>query len=162
MNKIYINTITSSRIALGLLFFYFTVFQFNISYLIIIFILTALSDNLDGILARKFELSTNDGAKFDVICDFIFIVISTSAGVLIDLIPFWFVIILILKLYEFFKTSKNNSLSYDKFGHIVALMFYVFPIAAILINLKGIALILAIFITVCAIISSALRISDKR
>lgn len=162
MNKIYINAITSSRIALGLLFFYFTVCQFNISYLIIIFILTALSDNLDGILARKFELSTNDGAKFDVICDFIFIILSTSAGVLIGLIPFWFVIIIILKLYEFFKTSKNNSLSYDRFGHIVALMFYVFPIAAILINSEGIALTLAIFITVCAIISSVLRIRDKR
>ena len=161
MNRIYINAITSSRIALGLLFCYFTVYQFNIYCLIIIFALTALSDNIDGVLARKFELSTNNGAKFDVICDFIFIFMSTLAVISIGLIPFWFVIIIILKLLEFFKTSNNDSLSYDKFGHLVALMFYVFPILAILINSKDIVLILSVFVTFCAIISSLLRISDK-
>ena len=119
MNKIYINILTSSRIILGLLFLYFTIVQFNIYYLIFLFILTAISDNLDGILARRFKLTTDNGAKFDVICDFIFIILSTSAGVLINLIPFWFLFVIILKLIEFFKTSKGNSLTY---GH--CLIFY--------------------------------------
>ena len=161
MNKIYINILTSSRIILGLLFLYFTIVQFNIYYLIFLFILTAISDNLDGILARRFKLTTDNGAKFDVICDFIFIILSTSAGVLINLIPFWFLFVIILKLIEFFKTSKGNSLTYDKFGHIVSLMFYAFPIVAILINSKTIVLILTLFITICAIISSILRIGDR-
>ena len=161
MNKTCINILTSSRIILGLLFLYFTVVQFNIYYLIFIFILTAISDNLDGILTRKFKLATDNGAKFDVMCDFIFIILSTSAGVLINLIPFWFLFVIILKLIEFFKTSKGNSLTYDKFGHLVSLMFYAFPIVAILINSKTIVLILTLFITICAIISSILRIGDK-
>ena len=161
MNKIYINILTSSRIILGLLFLYFTIVQFNIYYLIFLFILTAISDNLDGILARRFKLTTDNGAKFDVICDFIFIILSTSAGVLINLIPFWFLFVIILKLIEFFKTSKGNSLTYDKFGHIVSLMFYAFPIVAILINSKTIVLILTLFITICAVISSILRIGDR-
>ena len=161
MNKTCINILTSSRIILGLLFLYFTVVQFNIYYLIFIFILTAISDNLDGILTRKFKLATDNGAKFDVMCDFIFIILSTSAGVLINLIPFWFLFVIILKLIEFFKTSKGNSLTYDKFGHLVSLMFYAFPIVAILINSKTIVLILTLFITICAIISSILRIGDR-
>ena len=161
MNKIHINILTSLRIILGLLFLYFTIVQFNIYYLIFIFILTAISDNLDGILTRKFKLATDNGAKFDVMCDFIFIILSTSAGVLINLIPFWFLFVIILKLIEFFKTSKGNSLTYDKFGHLVSLMFYAFPIVAILINSKTIVLILTLFITICAIISSILRIGDR-
>lgn len=161
MNKIYINILTSSRIILGLLFLYFTIVQFNIYYLIFIFILTAISDNLDGLLTRRFKLATDNGAKFDVICDFIFIILSTLAGVLINLIPFWFLFVIILKLIEFFKTSKGNSLTYDRFGHLVSLMFYAFPITAILINSKNIVLILTLFITLCAIISSILRIGDK-
>ena len=152
-----INLITFSRVILGLLFFYFVLFDFNKYYLIIIFILTGVSDILDGRLSRKYNLSTKEGGKFDVICDFIFIILSTSALVLADLIPPWFLIVIILKLIEFFKTS-NESLRYDEFGHIVALMFYAFPIFAILIGLKEINLILSIFITICAIISSTMRI----
>ncbi|MBQ6100556.1 MAG: CDP-alcohol phosphatidyltransferase family protein [Methanobrevibacter sp.] len=161
MNKIHINILTSLRIILGLLFLYFTIVQFNIYYLIFIFILTAISDNLDGILARRFKLTTDNGAKFDVICDFIFIMLSTLAGVLINLIPFWFLFVIILKLIEFFKTSKGDFLTYDKFGHLVSLMFYAFPIVAILINSKTIVLILTLFITICAVISSILRIGDR-
>lgn len=157
MDKNHINLITLIRIPLGFLFFYYTIFQFNIYYLIIIFILTAISDNLDGKLARRLKLTTDSGAKLDVISDFIFIILSTLAGVIINLIPSWFILIIILKLIEFFKTS-NNSLSYDRFGHIVALMFYVFPILAIIIGSKDIVFVLTVFITICAIISSTIRI----
>jgi CDP-diacylglycerol--glycerol-3-phosphate 3-phosphatidyltransferase len=76
------------------------------------------------------------------------------------LIPAWFLVIIILKLIEFFKTS-DETLVYEKFGHFVALMFYAFPVVAILINNKTIVLILSIFITICALISSLSRIHQK-
>lgn len=160
MNKFLINSITSLRILFGFLFLLCVLFNFNSSYLIIIFIFTAISDVIDGWLSRKYNLSTDNGAKFDVICDFSFIMISTFALVLIDLIPTWFLLIIILKLIEFFKTS-DESLAYEKFGHFVALMFYAFPIVAILLNDQFIVLILAIFITICALISSLSRIHRK-
>ena len=160
MNRFIINCITSLRILFGLLFLYCVLFDLNTTYLIIIFILTAISDVSDGWLSRKYNLSSDNGAKFDVLCDFIFIMISTSALVLINLIPPWFLLIIILKLIEFFKTS-TETLNYEKFGHFVALMFYVFPIVAILLNDTYIVLILAIFITICALISSLSRIYQK-
>lgn len=160
MNRFLIDAITTSRILLGLLFLYVVLFNFNEVYLILIFLLTAISDVGDGWLSRKYCLSTDAGAKFDVICDFIFIMLSTLAMVFHGMIPPWFLAVIILKLIEFFKTS-DESLEYEKFGHFVALMFYAFPWVSVLINDKSISLILAIFITVCALISSFMRIYKK-
>lgn len=160
MNRFLINCITYLRILFGFLFLFCVLFDLNTTYLIVIFILTAISDVGDGWLSRKYNLSSDNGAKFDVICDFIFIILSTFALILIDLIPAWFLMIIILKLIEFFKTS-DETLVYEKFGHFVALMFYAFPVVAILINNKTIVLILSIFITICALISSLSRIHQK-
>lgn len=66
---------------------------------------------------------------------------------------------------EFFKTSSEG-LEYEKFGTFVALMFYALPGIIVLFNFFKIPIIinlmLCIFITVCAIISSGLRIIHKR
>ncbi len=160
MNRFIINSITSLRILFGFLFLFSVLFHLDTAYLIIIFIFTVISDVADGWLSRKYSLASDNGAKFDVICDFIFIMISTFALVLIDLIPAWFLLVIILKLIEFFKTS-DESLAYEKFGHFVALMFYAFPIVSILLNDASLVLILAIFITICALISSLSRIHQK-
>ena len=161
MIKSIINSLTFSRIVFGILFFYFALFDFNVAYLIIIFILSVLSDRLDGYLSRKYNLASDKGARLDVMCDFIFIIVSSLAVALIDLAPFWFLIVIILKLMEFLITS-GKSLKYDRLGHYVALMFYTFPIVAILINSKNITLIWSIIITICAIISSLSRIKNMR
>ena len=158
LKKIYINILTSLRMPLGVLFIYFTLIDYNIGYLILIFILTAFSDYFDGKLAAKYNLNTYDGAKLDVICDFIFIVFSTVAVILIDLIPFWFIFVIILKLIEFFITSPSNDFYYETWGHIVALMFYAYPIVALLIHVESINTALAVFITICALTSSVSRI----
>ena len=162
MNRHIINALSLSRILFGLLFLYFVVFDFNIINLMVIFSLTIVSDVLDGYWARKYNLVMDEGSKVDVICDFLFIIFSTLALVLIDLAPSWFLIVIVLKLIEFFMTSGRGALKYDKFGTYVAYMFCAFPIVAILINSKIIILILSIVITVCAITSSFLRIKDMR
>lgn len=160
MKRFLINSVTFLRIILGLAFFWVVLFDFNVAFLVLIFILTAISDVSDGWLSRKYGLESDAGAKFDVICDFIFIMFSTLSLVLIDMIPSWFVLIIVLKMLEFFITS-GQSLVYERFGHLVALMFYAFPIFAVLVNDRLIILILAIFITVCALISSAARFRQK-
>ena len=158
LQKFYINILTSLRILFGVLFIYFTLIDYNMGYLLFIFILTALSDYFDGKLAKKYNLESYSGAKFDVICDFIFIVFSTVAVILRDLIPFWFILVIILKMVEFFTTSPSNEIYYERFGHIVALMFYAYPIVALLIHVDSINTALTVFITVCALLSSVLRI----
>ena len=162
MNRLIINSLSFSRIILGLLFLYVVLSDFNIIYLVLIFSLTIIGDILDGYLTRKYNLTSINGSKIDVICDFLFIIISTLSLVFIDLVPFWFIIIISLKLIEFFITSGKDGLKYDRFGTFVAYMFYAFPIFAILINSKNIILLLAIAITLCAITSSILRIKNRK
>ncbi|MBQ7929375.1 MAG: CDP-alcohol phosphatidyltransferase family protein [Methanobrevibacter sp.] len=160
MNRHIINVLSVSRIFFGLLFLIVAISDFNIVYLMAIYFLAILSDILDGYWARKYGLVVDNGSKMDVICDFLLIIFSTLAVVLIDLAPAWFLLIIILKLIEFFITSGSGTLKYDRFGTFVAYMFYAFPIVAILINSKNITLILTIIITVCAIASSLSRIKN--
>ena len=161
MKKLIINALTSSRILLGFLFLCAVLAKSDILYLVIIYILMAISDIFDGKLARKYNLQSNRGAKFDVICDFIFIILATLSLVLIDLMPYWFLAVITLKLIEFFLTS-GKVLKFDRFGRDVALMFYIFPIVAVLINSKDIILIVSIFLTICAGASSISRIKNMR
>ena len=161
MNKRHlVDSLSLSRIIFGILFAC-SVFYLN-GNLIIIFVIyffAVLSDVLDGKLAR------NKGAKVDVLSDFAFIMLSSFALCYVNLLPFWFLIIITLKLMEFFKTSSEG-LEYEKFGTLVALMFYALPGIIVLFNFFKIPIIinlmLCIFITVCAIISSGLRIIHKR
>ena len=162
MNRQIINALSVSRVFFGLLFLYFVVFEYNIVYAMLIFALAIVSDILDGYFARKYDLVVDNGSKIDVICDFLLIIFSTLALCLIDLAPYWFLIVIILKLIEFFITSGSGALKYDNFGTYVAYMFYAFPIVAMLISSKNISLILTIIITVCAITSSLLRIKNMR
>jgi len=162
MNRHIINALSISRILFGLLFLFVVVFQFNILSLMVIFALAIISDVLDGHFTRKYGLVADNGSRIDVICDFSFIFFSTLALCLIDLVPYWFLLVIVLKLIEFFMTSGSGDLKYDRFGTYVAYMFYAFPVIAILINSKNILLILTISITVCAIASSLLRIKNMR
>ena len=162
MNKRHlVDSLSLSRIIFGILFAC-SVFYLN-GNLIIIFVIyffAVLSDVLDGKLARRYK-----GAKVDVLSDFAFIMLSSFALCYVNLLPFWFLIIITLKLMEFFKTSSEG-LEYEKFGTLVALMFYALPGIIVLFNFFKIPIIinlmLCIFITVCAIISSGLRIIHKR
>lgn len=162
MNRFIINSLSASRIIFGLLFLYAVISDFNIAYPLLIFALTIIGDILDGFLARKHNLVTDNGSKIDVICDFFFIILATLSLVLIGLVPFWFLFVIALKLIEFFATSGHGGLKYDSFGKAVAFMFYALPVVAVVINSKNIILMLTIFITVCAIASSILRIKNMR
>jgi hypothetical protein len=63
-------------------------------------------------------------------------------------------------LIEFFITSPGDDFNYERLGHIVALMFYAYPIVALLIHVGWINALLAVFITVCALFSSISRIKN--
>ena len=165
MNKLYIvDTLSLSRIFFGILFAYSVLYlNSDLLAIIVIYFLTILSDVLDGKIARRYKIDNkNKGAKVDVLSDFAFIILSSFSLYYINLLPLWFLIIITLKLIEFFKTSSQE-LEYEKFGTLVALMFYAFPGVIVIFKLPiTINLILCIFITICTIISSSLRIIHKR
>lgn len=144
MNKRHlVDSLSLSRIIFGILFAC-SVFYLN-GNLIIIFVIyffAVLSDVLDGKLARRYKIDNkNKGAKVDVLSDFAFIMLSSFALCYVNLLPFWFLIIITLKLMEFFKTSSEG-LEYEKFGTLVALMFYALPGIIVLFNFFKIPIII--------------------
>lgn len=62
-----------------------------------IFLLGSITDALDGFVARKLHQVTELGKLLDPIVDKIFILSSFTAFYLLDLLPLWFFLIIIVK-----------------------------------------------------------------
>ncbi|MDR2516496.1 MAG: CDP-alcohol phosphatidyltransferase family protein [Spirochaetaceae bacterium] len=73
---------------------------------LITFLAIIISDIADGALARKLDCATGAGAKLDVIADALYTVLSLAAFAYFRVIPAWFPVIMVIKLLEFFITSR--------------------------------------------------------
>lgn len=135
------NTLSFFRISLILPFSYFlNIFLHTNRYyflLIILFLLIITTDLLDGHIARKLECTSSLGAVLDVIADSLFAIVSTTILFHSGIICLDYLTIMLVKLIEFFLTSKiinlkinpNNSiLIFDYFGKLSGILYIVFPI----------------------------------
>ncbi len=73
------NMITLSRLGLTFVFIYMLFTNFFRKYLFIIFVIAALTDWLDGFLARKLNQKTKIGARMDQVIDRVFTLSIVSA-----------------------------------------------------------------------------------
>jgi CDP-diacylglycerol--glycerol-3-phosphate 3-phosphatidyltransferase len=134
-------------------------------FLVITFITIIISDIADGFLARKLNCTSNMGAKLDVISDTLYTILSLTAFAYFKIIPAWFIFVMVLKLVEFYITSKiiknrqksENIIFFDKIGKIsvsiVMLLPGIFVFRCIIINYKLVMNIIIYIITVMLIIS---------
>lgn len=138
--------------------------------LILVFAAILISDAADGYLARKLKCTSNTGARLDIIADTLYTISSLTAFAYFNIIPIWFIIIMVLKLMEFIITSKitknkqksKNIVFFDKIGKIsvsiVMLLPGIFAFRCIIIDYKTVMNIVIYIITAALIISSANRI----
>lgn len=63
------NFFTLLRVVISFLAIYFIFADFNIAYVIIFFIIGMITDAIDGQVARRFNMATEFGRKFDMIAD---------------------------------------------------------------------------------------------
>ncbi len=73
------NFITFSRIIISFIVLYFIFAGFNVFYIIIAFLIGMATDALDGQIARRFNLKTDFGRKFDMVADRILLVSAVLA-----------------------------------------------------------------------------------
>jgi CDP-diacylglycerol--glycerol-3-phosphate 3-phosphatidyltransferase len=134
---------------------------------LITFITIIISDVLDGFLARKLECTSSIGAKLDIISDTFYTISSLIVFAHFEIIPVWFVFIVILKLFEFIITSKiigrkQKLVIFDKIGKIsisiVMILPGIFVFRCIIIDYKAIMSIIIFMVTAMLIISSVNRI----
>ncbi len=171
---ILINGLTLSRVPLSLLFCYLLSEYINPLFpCLVIFALVAASDYWDGRLARRYQISSNLGAVFDVATDFFFIV--TTCALLMDrgLLPSWMISVIVMKFLEFCLSSAYSRrhikhkpmFVFDPFGRFVALCFYILPVITLLLQFflpletyRLMLLILCLWIAAMAVISTVFRI----
>jgi CDP-diacylglycerol--glycerol-3-phosphate 3-phosphatidyltransferase len=135
------------------------------TFLLLIFIAIIISDIADGYLARKLRCTSNTGAKLDIISDTVYTIFSLTAFMYFNIIPLWFVFIMLLKLMEFIITSKlirtkqksKSIVFFDKIGKIsisiVMLLPGIFVFRCIIIDYKIVMNIIIYIITTMLVIS---------
>lgn len=93
------NQLTVLRIILTPIFLYFFLADDPVMIQIssVIFVIAAITDWYDGWLARKFNYITDWGKFLDPLADKILTLTAFYGFVVIDVIPFWMVIIIIIR-----------------------------------------------------------------
>jgi CDP-diacylglycerol--glycerol-3-phosphate 3-phosphatidyltransferase len=141
-------------------------------FLLLIFSAILISDVADGYLARKLKCTSNTGARLDIIADTLYTISSLMVFAYFNIIPVWFIVVMVLKLMEFIITSKiikNNQKSksivfFDKIGKIsvssVMLLPGIFAFRCIIIDYKTVMNIIIYIITAALIISFVNRIMN--
>jgi len=142
-----INAITFLRVVISCIVAFALISNFNgVIVIVALFILTYVTDFLDGLIARKYSLSTKFGAIFDVGADLFFIVLLYSTLIKIGYLPNYILLIVILKFAEFCFTSIILTKSryccktifvFDKVGKLAVGMFFGLPLIAYLSNLAN-------------------------
>ncbi len=146
--------ITAFRIVLSILFLYLLINGFKI-WAAGIFILAILTDAFDGYFARKLDVSSDSGAYFDIIADFILVLVAFLTFIIIRIYPYWLLILIVLVFLQFIATSRFNVLVYDPVGKYYGSFLF----AVILITLVSpdtfynILFVIIILFTVISLVS---------
>lgn len=131
--------------------------------LISCFIAIALSDYLDGWIARRFDCQSSTGVILDVTADSFYILLSLVVLNYHHVIPVWFTIIVILKLADFILSSRiflvgeRGRLVFDLPGRITAAGFYSLPVLTGILPSPDAIGMITLFLAVAALVSSVLR-----
>jgi len=150
------NLITLIRVILAPIFFFIVLNYSNIDS-IFIFILTIITDGLDGYTARKLNLTSSFGAYFDVTADFIWIFAGFLAFVIMGLYPAWLLIIIVLMFLQFIITSKFKIPLYDPLGKFYGSFLFLTIFIGLISNLPLINTFITILIVIFSIVSMLSR-----
>ncbi len=108
------NVISLTRIIIAPIFFIMIINEDRaiVASACILFLLGALTDYFDGLIARKYQIITSEGTFFDPLADKMLTSAAFLAFVKLDIVPFWMVLIIIIRDFgtTFMRlwTKKNN------------------------------------------------------
>ena len=146
--------ITAFRIGLSILFLDLLTNNMKTSA-ILVFLLAVITDAFDGYSARKLGVASDYGAYFDIVADFILVLVAFLTFTTIGIYPYWLLLLIILVFIQFLLTSKLKVLVYDPVGKY----YGAFLFAVILVTLisppafYSFLLIATILLTLISLIS---------
>jgi phosphatidylglycerophosphate synthase len=112
------------RIAVLPLFFYL----YNSGDIVIcltVFAALAITDLLDGFLARKLNVTTKFGAYFDAATDVVFVIAIFTFFASQGLYPFWLPLLIAASFLQFVSSSIYAKKMYDPIGRYIGSALYI-------------------------------------
>ena len=116
--------ISSLRIAVLLLFIYLFN-QENIVGCLFLLVFCAVTDYLDGWLARKLKVSSRIGAFYDALMDFILMMGIFIGFYWVGFYQFWFLLLIAASFVQFVVTSRYTKKLYDPVGRYLGSSLYI-------------------------------------
>lgn len=121
-------------------FIFFSVISNHYLISIIIFTISALTDILDGYIARKYNYITDIGKLIDPLADKLTQIFLLLALTILKIIPWWILAILFIKecvmvICASFLYKKKDVVVYSKwYGKMATVLFYLAIISSLIIN----------------------------
>lgn len=131
------NMLTLLRVVLACILFFYILNRFgSLPIAMVIFLLIFLTDFLDGKIARFYGSTSQFGAVFDILADLFYIVASYIVLCYFNILPLWFLFIMLFKFIEFVVTSfflkkfscGKSIFVFDFVGRFAAALFYIMPL----------------------------------
>jgi len=158
-------------------FIYMSVLTEHLLTALIIFTISAITDILDGYIARKYNYTTDIGKLIDPLADKLTQISLLLSLAILKLLPWWiFAIVFIKELVLVISASvlysKKDVVVYSKwYGKLATTLFYLAIVCSLIINHFNINMVfkvdlylyyLAILATVFALIMYAINFKFKR
>lgn len=158
-------------------FIYISVLSKHFLMALIIFTISALTDVLDGYIARKYNYITDIGKLIDPLADKLTQISLLLSLTILRILPWWiFAIVFIKELVMVISASvlysKDDVVVYSKwYGKLATVLFYLAIVCSLLINQFDISIpfrvdlylyYLAILATVFALVMYAIKFEFKR
>ncbi|MGA2387111.1 MAG: CDP-alcohol phosphatidyltransferase family protein [Candidatus Bathyarchaeia archaeon] len=116
--------VSSFRIAVLPLFLYFYNAG-NVALCLTLFAASALTDLLDGFLARKLKVTTNFGAHYDAATDFVLVIGVYAFFCLKGIYPAWLPLLIAVSFTVFLASSLYAKKLYDPIGRYTGSALYI-------------------------------------
>ncbi len=144
---------------------------------ILIFTLSAITDILDGYIARKYNYITDIGKLIDPLADKLTQISLLLALTILNILPWWIITIVLIKETSMIIAAsvmykKDDIVVYSKwYGKVATTLFYLAIIVSLIVNQFNISLpiridlylyYLAIFSTIFSLIMYGIKFKIKR
>lgn len=116
--------ISALRLAALPLFLYFF-FNGNKTLATLVFASAALTDLIDGYIARKLGAESKFGAYFDAAADFIFVAGIFAAFTISNYYPSWIIMLIAVSFTQFLFSSIYIKKLYDPLGKYIGSVLYI-------------------------------------
>ena len=167
------NILTMLRMVMIPLFIYvfFLPNRYSMVWAAIIYIAAAVTDFLDGMIARKYNLITNFGKLFDPLADKLLQLSAVACLVIADILPIWFFIFYIAKeaiqiVASIFLLKSGVVVSSNIFGKVASVLFYAATVAFLIFEIdavyKNFILIVVVLMSLLAFIKYGMEFMSQK